>query len=335
MKLSVRVLILSLLLALCSCATPYQKQGILNLAGGGFGEKAITDHKYWVYFNGNGYAQKEHVLNLWLYRCAELTLEKGFQYLVIHPGEKPPAQSSSIDSQWRWTPAVATPGEAPAIRRDAALHGAAPVTAMPVRGGGYSYYYVPGTTIQTWNASGTVDMYQAPLPDDVLWAMDARRVIASLQAYKDSNGAQPAPSMSDVALGAFVAHEQIDFPVAPFPTFRNVAHMQPQPPSFDSLTAWDSADILTGIRERALITLHAMFRARRTIENLSNGGSITLSFTVDQFGWVTDCRIVSSSFSDAAFVEAVRRYFEKIKIDSSQTIIDTDVPNFTLTFAPT
>jgi len=60
--------------ALVSCATPYQANGLL----GGFSANELREDVYRVEFGGNGYTTGETAQTYWLYRCAELTLEKGY-----------------------------------------------------------------------------------------------------------------------------------------------------------------------------------------------------------------------------------------------------------------
>ena len=60
--------------ALASCATPYADQGLL----GGFDVKELRPDVFRVKFQGNGYTTRESIQVYWLYRCAELALEKGF-----------------------------------------------------------------------------------------------------------------------------------------------------------------------------------------------------------------------------------------------------------------
>jgi hypothetical protein len=59
---------------LVSCATPYQPQGFT----GGSDVKELRPDVYRVSFGGNGYTSRESVQVYWLYRCAELAIEKGF-----------------------------------------------------------------------------------------------------------------------------------------------------------------------------------------------------------------------------------------------------------------
>ena len=59
---------------LASCATPYAQQGI----AGGFDVQELRPDVFRVSFGGNGFTTKETVQVYWLYRCAQLAVEKGF-----------------------------------------------------------------------------------------------------------------------------------------------------------------------------------------------------------------------------------------------------------------
>jgi hypothetical protein len=70
-----RILIMAAIaVALASCATPYADQGLL----GGFDIKELRPDVSRVKFQGNGYSSRESIQVYWLYRCAELALEKGY-----------------------------------------------------------------------------------------------------------------------------------------------------------------------------------------------------------------------------------------------------------------
>lgn len=73
------IIFLSLLISLSGCATSYQKMGYT----GGYSEMIVGDAVYAVSFSGNGYTREDRVEKLLLRRCAELTLEKGYDYFVI------------------------------------------------------------------------------------------------------------------------------------------------------------------------------------------------------------------------------------------------------------
>ena len=69
--------------SLSSCATPYQAQGYLNVTDGGFSEQELESGLWRVRFEGNPGTTEETVQTLWLYRCAELAMQKGFDGFAI------------------------------------------------------------------------------------------------------------------------------------------------------------------------------------------------------------------------------------------------------------
>lgn len=66
-------------LALAGCATPYQAMGF----SGGYSEVQLDRNTFRVEFQGNGYTQRQTIETYLLYRCAELTVEAGFDYFII------------------------------------------------------------------------------------------------------------------------------------------------------------------------------------------------------------------------------------------------------------
>lgn len=75
------VVLAGLVLAACASTTPYQAAG----ANGGYGytERKIEDNRFALGFNGNSLTERATVENYLLFRAAELTLEKGFDYFVV------------------------------------------------------------------------------------------------------------------------------------------------------------------------------------------------------------------------------------------------------------
>src|SRR6476646_5378830 len=65
--------------SLASCATPYAQQGFT----GGFDVQELRPDVFRVSFQGNCYTTRETVQVYWLYRCAQLAIEKGFNGFEI------------------------------------------------------------------------------------------------------------------------------------------------------------------------------------------------------------------------------------------------------------
>lgn len=77
-------LIAGLALAACTTATPYQP---IDKKGEGFSEFQLEGNKYRVVFSGNTETSITTVENYLLYRAAEVTLEKGFDYFIVSDEE--------------------------------------------------------------------------------------------------------------------------------------------------------------------------------------------------------------------------------------------------------
>ena len=70
-----------ILLAACGTSTPYSSAQ--DGSGYGFSEQRIEKNRYRMTFRGNSLTPRETVENYLLYRAAELTLQKGYDYFVI------------------------------------------------------------------------------------------------------------------------------------------------------------------------------------------------------------------------------------------------------------
>ena len=69
----------AVLLAACGTPTPYQPV----IDGHGYAEQPLETDRYRVTFSGNSLTARETVENYLLYRAAEVTLERGFDYFVV------------------------------------------------------------------------------------------------------------------------------------------------------------------------------------------------------------------------------------------------------------
>jgi hypothetical protein len=55
----------------CSLATPYQAKGS-HAVGGGYEDRKLDEHTFWVSYVGNGWSTPEQVLAFWHQRANEL-----------------------------------------------------------------------------------------------------------------------------------------------------------------------------------------------------------------------------------------------------------------------
>lgn len=73
----IKILVLCFLFS--GCVTQYQRNGYT----GGFSDIKLNADLFEVTFNGNGYTGASTVKRYFLRRCAEVTLENGFDYFVF------------------------------------------------------------------------------------------------------------------------------------------------------------------------------------------------------------------------------------------------------------
>ncbi len=83
---------------LSGCATPYQKMGL----AGGYDEMKLGQDLYQVTFKGNGFTGSEAVQKHFLRRCAEIAIEKGFEYFALI-NQEAEASRSSLGSTYNGT----------------------------------------------------------------------------------------------------------------------------------------------------------------------------------------------------------------------------------------
>lgn len=181
----------AMLLMLGGCATGYVKNGFT----GGYSDSKIDDSHYVVRFDGNGYASQERVWYFWIYRCAQLTREKGYFYFTL---DKDPHRQSSYDMDSRQGmlhPAVMVASRAGRV-------------ADPGAAGGYRFTDTAGSIIylppiKTWHSSAEVSMYRDSFPERTL-LLKAQSVLSLLEGYIRSNGkVQPPARMTVLEKSAF------------------------------------------------------------------------------------------------------------------------------------
>ena len=153
-----KLILLTIILITTGCSTSYQADGWT----GGYTEIQLSENVYKVGFSGNGYTSRTRVENYTLLRCAELTLEKGFQYFVIIDG------NTSTSSSTVTTPTT--------------TYGSATVTGNTISGSSTTY---GGQTYNVVKASGTntIAMFKTKSVDQ--FAYDANMIYKNLRRKYD------------------------------------------------------------------------------------------------------------------------------------------------------
>jgi hypothetical protein len=310
-KTFVAILVVAILSA---CATGYQSSGIT----GGYTEKKITDSAYVVTFGGNGFASKDRINYFWIYRCAELTLEKGYSLFSLRANEStgrldPPAGSIR--------PAVYYAEAGAAYIKTHASGGAPIVTVVPGGGGP-----------PKWTYTGTVLMYQKPLPEELVWAVDAQAVVAALKPYVASNGSAPAPTRDELFNRTLIAHARI--------SVGRSFEVAAGGPGSDAGKPPRSAEQIAEVVESArLVLLHTVYReyvthlSDKEASGNDTKGHITLEFSVSPNGQVTRSKITYASFLDLRFNSAIEELVKQTEF-GPKDVVATDVKNFDIAFGP-
>ena len=73
----------ALALAACATPTPYQPASGSGFYRNGYSDQQIEPNRYQVSFAGNSLTSRETVERYLLYRAAQLTLERGYDYFIM------------------------------------------------------------------------------------------------------------------------------------------------------------------------------------------------------------------------------------------------------------
>ncbi len=71
--------LVSLVLTLTGCMTPYTSDGLL----GGYSEVQLSENVWRVSFQGNGYTSRERAVDMAMLRSADLTIQQGYSYFAF------------------------------------------------------------------------------------------------------------------------------------------------------------------------------------------------------------------------------------------------------------
>jgi hypothetical protein len=92
MKMYTCLIALSAACLFISCATTYQPVGFT----GGYSDQRLDDNTVQISFRGNGFTAPETVHSYLLRRCAEITLQDGYNYFVLVDAEEPNEGSTNV-----------------------------------------------------------------------------------------------------------------------------------------------------------------------------------------------------------------------------------------------
>lgn len=160
----------ALLLAACATSTPY---GPATQGGGyGFSEQQIEENRFRITFRGNSSTARETVENSLLYRAAELTVERGYDYFIVVERDTE-AQTSYRGSSY--------PAFYGRYGFGHPFHH--PYYAFPYYAYGFGWGYPYDTyarEIRRYSAVAFITMYQGEKPEDNPRAFNAREVLRNL-----------------------------------------------------------------------------------------------------------------------------------------------------------
>jgi hypothetical protein len=171
-------------LVLVGCATsgstPYQPASSANAVQGGYSEVRLAEDRYSVTFAGNRLTSREQVEASLLYRAADLTLQRGYDWFVIvdKETERQVERQAGIDPLYD-----------PWFRRDYLYW--RPYWRYYGPGMGWNYWYpyygdpfwadrLRDRTVERFEATAEIRMGRGAMPATDVRAFDARDVIGRL-----------------------------------------------------------------------------------------------------------------------------------------------------------
>jgi hypothetical protein len=96
MRVGIRLAALGAVCLLTSCATAYQPDGV----AGGYSDRRLAGNAVQVSFRGNRFNSPEMLQSYLLRRCADVTLQNGYEYFVVAPNAGPTnADGSKADNE--------------------------------------------------------------------------------------------------------------------------------------------------------------------------------------------------------------------------------------------
>jgi hypothetical protein len=161
------VLALTLCLAACETATPYQPLATTNAVDGGFTDKRLDDTHFRVTFQGNALTSREQVDNYLLYRAAELTVQNGFDWFEMIDRNTHDQSTAFVVGDGYWSPAWRVHGH----------------WGWGVWAGNFGPYdNADFESVDRYEAVADIGVGRGTRPADDTRAFDARQVMQNLSA---------------------------------------------------------------------------------------------------------------------------------------------------------
>jgi hypothetical protein len=183
----------------------------------------------------------------------------------------------------------------------------------------------PGTTL-IWTAGGSVTMMREPLPDALVFALDARRIAGELKPYVDGPKDDSLPDLDTLFRDALVAHETVALSL-------DVAE-GPELVASDSEPPRDLAEVRATLESWSVVLgLHVLYVAQAQASGRSPSGHVDVAFRVLPSGNVADCRVVSTTLTPKELVDGVCRLVSAVRFDEEQ-VAELEVRSFSVAFAP-
>jgi hypothetical protein len=164
-----------LMLGACTTATPYQPLSSSARSGGGYSDEKIEEDRYRVTFSGNSMTSRETVERYLLFRAAELTRQRGYDWFAMADRATERRSNTVVDRPFSsgaygyWGPYWRYYG------RGFGWRGWDPFWGDP-----FWDRSVDIRTIDRYEASAEIVMGRGPKPDGNVRAFDADQVIANL-----------------------------------------------------------------------------------------------------------------------------------------------------------
>lgn len=173
-------LALGLFVAGCASmpATPYQPYRSHSAGGihGGYSEQQLAPGRYLVRFHGNSVTARDRVEGYMLYRAADLTVQKGFDWFLVQDHNTEHTVHTIVRPDPFYHPWFGAGYGAWRPEWNVYMHGRGWV-------GGYgdlSANTVVARRIEAFEATAEILMHKGPVPADEPQGIDAHKVLADL-----------------------------------------------------------------------------------------------------------------------------------------------------------